>query len=237
MKLITLFQQLSDNIQSLTFSEPVTHVYNPLVYARKPLERYIRDFGQGQKEILLLGMNPGPFGMAQTGVPFGDVRMVRDWIGIDEPVGKPEHEHAKRPILGFDCPRSEVSGTRLWGWAQQRFKTPERFFSRFFVYNFCPLIFLEASGRNRTPDKLPMAERKPLIEACNHTLRRVVEEMKPTYVIGIGGFAEKQAQEALAGIQSITIGRIPHPSPANPAANKGWAEAAEKAIAAYSLSF
>src|SRR5688572_32536315 len=95
-------------------------------------------------------MNPGPFGMAQTGVPFGDVAMVRDWLGIVAAVAKPRDEHPKRPVLGFECQRSEVSGARLWGWARARFGTPQRFFERFFVANYCPLAFMESSGANRT---------------------------------------------------------------------------------------
>ena len=35
------------------------------------------------KRVVFLGMNPGPFGMAQVGVPFGEVAAVRDWLRID----------------------------------------------------------------------------------------------------------------------------------------------------------
>ena len=175
-------------------------------------------------------MNPGPFGMAQTGVPFGDVAMVRDWMGIEAPVGKPREEHPKRPVLGFDCPRSEVSGTRFWGWARDSFGTPERFFERFFVWNYCPLIFIEESGRNRTPDKLPKAEREPLFQACDAALLRMWEHLQPRYAVGIGKFAEGRLRAVIDG-ESASIGAIPHPSPANPKANKGWAKAAVAALA------
>src|SRR5690606_21281024 len=157
-----------------------------LEYARIPYERYLARYGVGQKEVLLLGMNPGPFGMAQTGVPFGEVSLVRDWLRIEGPVGKPAEEHPKRPILGFDCHRSEVSGARIWGWAKERFQSPDRFFSRFFVFNYCPLVFMEASGRNLTPDKLPKAERESLFAACDEALRRLVELWEPRWVIGVG---------------------------------------------------
>src|SRR4026209_220177 len=110
----------------------------------------------------MLGMNPGPFGMVQTGVPFGDVAMARSWLGVVGPVARPRDEHPKRPVLGLECRRSEVSGARLWGWARDTFKSPDRFFERFFVVNYCPLLFMEAGGRNLTPDKLPSAERAPL---------------------------------------------------------------------------
>src|SRR5262245_9501569 len=159
MDLVGISRELGRRVGKLRFGPPVTHVYNPLVYARAPHEAYLRRYGGGRGRVVLVGMNPGPFGMAQTGVPFGDVVMVRDWLGIDGPVGHPEHEHPARPVLGFACERSEVSGTRLWGWVKQRFGAPERFFSRFFVANYCPLAFMEDGGRNRTPDKLPTVER------------------------------------------------------------------------------
>jgi single-strand selective monofunctional uracil DNA glycosylase len=172
------------------------------------------------REMLMVGMNPGPFGMAQTGVPFGDVAMVRDFLGIVGPVGRPPVEHPRRPIAGFECHRSEVSGTRFWGWARSRFGIAERFFERVYVANWCPLVFMEESGRNRPPDKLPPAERAPLFEACNEALARVAEILGPSLVVGVGGFAEQRAREALGG--EVRIGRILHPSPASPAANTDW---------------
>lgn len=185
--------------------------------------------------MLLVGMNPGPFGMAQTGVPFGDVTMVRDWMGIEAQVHKPAREHPKRPIDGFACTRSEVSGTRLWGWARKRFGTPDQFFERFFVANYCPLCFMEESGRNRTPDKLPACEAEPVFAACDEALRKTVETLRPAYVLGVGAFAEGRIREAL-GDCAMTIGRILHPSPASPAANRDWAGAAEKAMRGYGIA-
>jgi single-strand selective monofunctional uracil DNA glycosylase len=179
-------------------------------------------------------MNPGPFGMAQTGVPFGEVSAVRDWLGIDSPVGKPPREHPKRPVLGFDCPRSEVSGARVWGWARATFGTPERFFRRFFVGNYCPLLFLEASGRNLTPDRLPASELAPLAAACDRALVRTAEILSPRVVVGVGKFAEEAARRALAGT-GIRVGGILHPSPASPAANRGWADEATRQLRALSI--
>ncbi|HTY17728.1 MAG TPA: uracil-DNA glycosylase family protein [Myxococcota bacterium] len=214
----------------LRFAPPVSHVYDPLAYAGTPFEAYLRRYGGGRKEVVLLGMNPGPFGMAQTGVPFGEVSAVRDWLGIEGAVLRPPREHPKRPVRGFACARSEVSGRRLWGWARARYVSPERFFARFFVANYCPLLFLEASGRNRTPDKLPAAERAPLFRACDTALRRSIEALQPRFVVGVGAFAEGRAREVLDGLEVI-VGRIPHPSPASPAANRGWEAQAERALA------
>lgn len=212
------------------FGPPTQCVYNPLIYAQAPHHLYWRKYGRAPKEILLLGMNPGPWGMAQTGVPFGDVAMVSEWLGIRAEVDTPAQMHPKRPILGFDCPRGEVSGQRLWGWARRRFGTPERFFQRFFVANYCPLVFMEQSGRNRTPDKLPKNESAPLLAACDEALQRTALLMRPRMVVGIGKFAALQAQRALAHVE-VQVGLITHPSPANPKANAGWAELVEQELA------
>ena len=225
---------LSRAVGPLAFSPPVTHVYNPLVYARRPHRRYLETYGGAGKEVLLLGMNPGPWGMAQTGVPFGEIAAARDWLGVEAAVDRPPEEHPRRPIEGFACSRSEVSGRRLWGWAAERFGTPERFFARFFVHNYCPLVFMEASGRNRTPDKLPAAEREPLFAACDAALEATVEALAVPRVVGVGAFAEGRARAALDGLEvagkRIEVGRILHPSPASPAANRGWAEQVEREL-------
>ncbi|MFP6582262.1 MAG: uracil-DNA glycosylase family protein [Candidatus Hydrogenedentota bacterium] len=229
MKITTIARRLSKAANDLTFSPPVTHIYNPLSYARRSNELYIDTFAQTPKEVLFLGMNPGPFGMAQTGVPFGEVSLVRDWMGIEAKVDRPDDEHPKRPIQGFDCTRSEVSGARLWGWARDRFGTADAFFERFFVWNYCPLVFMTETGANFTPDKLPKAEQKELFDICDTALRSMVNELHPKWVIGVGKFAEKRALHALPDFTGH-IGTILHPSPASPAANRGWAQAAEKQL-------
>lgn len=223
--LVSISADLSARVEALAFPS-VPFVYDPLVYAREPHEAYLRRWGsKAPRELLLVGMNPGPFGMAQTGVPFGDVAMVRDFVGITGAVGKPPHEHPKRPVAGFGCHRSEVSGTRFWGWARDRFGTAGRFFERVFVANWCPLVFMEESGRNRTPDKLPPSERLELFEACDGALARVVDALRPTLVVGVGLLAEARAR--IAAGDTVRIGSIPHPSPANPAASRGWPEAVD----------
>lgn len=221
---------LLKDLAPLRFGPPVTHVYNPLEYAGRAYARYLALYGKAPKEVVLVGMNPGPWGMAQTGVPFGEVHLVRDWLGIEVPIQGPANTHPKRPVTGFACTRSEVSGARLWGWIRETFHTPERFFARFFVANYCPLIFIEESGRNRTPDRLPAAEREPLLAACDRALRRTVERLAPRHVVGVGKFAESRARQALQDLP-VAIGRLTHPSPANPAANRGWGPLAARELA------
>ena len=224
--LIAAAQKLSGDVGRMTFSSPVTHVYNPLEYAWEPHALYLRRFGGGVKRIVFLGMNPGPFGMAQCGIPFGEIAAARDWMGLVAPVGKPANENPKRPVEGFACTRSEVSGKRLWGLFRERFGTAEAFFAEHFVANYCPLAFFDG-GRNLTPDKLPAHEAGPLYSACDEHLRALVAALEPDWVVGIGGFAEARAAIALQGMKT-RIGKVLHPSPANPAANRGWAEAAAR---------
>ena len=197
MQPVRIARELSRAVSKLDFAPPVTHVYNPLDYAREPHDRFVKRFAKPGVDALLLGMNPGPWGMAQTGVPFGEIAAVRDWMQIDGKVGRPKDEHPKKPVDGFACKRTEGSGKRVWTWAAERFGSPERFFARFFVWNFCPLCFLEEGGKNRTPDKLPAAEREPLYAACDQALVRIVDALSPKMVIGIGKFAETRARDKL----------------------------------------
>ena len=220
-------KRLSEVVNSLSFGEPTSFIYNPLDYAWAIHEQYLKLAGVGKKKVVLLGMNPGPFGMAQTGVPFGEIPAVRDWMGLKGAVEKPNPEHPKRPVEGLNCQKSEVSGRRLWGLFAERFESAETFFKDHFVANYCPLVFMEDTGRNRTPDKLPAEERKELEKVCDQHLRELVEILDPVWLVGVGGFARKRAEEALCNMD-IKIGSILHPSPASPAANRGWAEAATK---------
>jgi single-strand selective monofunctional uracil DNA glycosylase len=219
--LVKAARALAAQAEKLQFAAPVRFVYNPLLYAWDAHEIYLRRFGEPPKEVIFLGMNPGPFGMAQTGVPFGEISAVRDWMNIRATIGRPAREHPKRPVLGFACPRTEISGKRLWGLFAQRFGTAERFFARHFVVNYCPLAFLSSTGSNLTPDKLRPVERERLDGICQNHLRQVLELLQPKWVIGVGAFARERAELAAAALP-VRVAQILHPSPASPAANAGW---------------
>ncbi|RRJ96628.1 single-strand selective monofunctional uracil-DNA glycosylase [Opitutaceae bacterium TAV4] len=223
---------LRQQLHGARFSAPAAHVYLPLEYAWAPHEQYLRRYGGGRKRVLFLGMNPGPFGMAQTGVPFGEVAAVRDWMGISGPVGRPADEHPKRRIEGFACPKSEVSGRRLWGLFAQKFGTAEAFFHDHFVANYCPLVWMSATGANLTPDKLSSSEIAPVDEVCLAHLAKLIAALRPEWLIGVGGYAEDKLTQAAARLPGFKgkVGRVLHPSPASPAANRGWAEAATRQL-------
>jgi single-strand selective monofunctional uracil DNA glycosylase len=220
-ELIEAAQKLSAGVQKLKFAAPVTHVYNPLDYAWRAHELYLRRYGNSPKRVIFLGMNPGPFGMAQTGIPFGQIAAVRDWLGITAKIDKPPRENPKRPVLGFGCHRSEISGERLWGLFRERFGTAEKFFRAHIVMNYCPLAFVEASGRNRTPEKLPSRERDKLFAACDEHLREGIRILEPEWLIGVGDFATKRAREVIVD-PTPRLGQILHPSPACPESNVDW---------------
>jgi len=230
-RLIAAAEQLARDAGQLQFGPPVTHVYNPLDYAWPAHRQYILQSQPATTRVLFLGMNPGPWGMTQTGVPFGQVEAVRDWLQIDAEIRKPAHEHPKRPVEGLACPRSEVSGQRLWGLFRERFGEPAHFFHEHFVVNYCPLVFMEASARNRTPDKLPPAERQPLVAICDRHLQAVIDCLQPEFLVGIGAYAEDCLRRASQS-NGTQISRILHPSPASPAANRNWAAAATNQLIA-----
>lgn len=233
-ELIKPARKLNEDLENVVFSSPVAFVYRPLEYAWTPHELYLKRYGSTPKRVLFLGMNPGPFGMTQTGVPFGEIAAVRDWMGIETPVAKPPVEHPKRPITGFACTKSEVSGRRLWGLFAERFGTADAFFKDHFVVNYCPLVWMSETGANLTPDKLSSSEMAPVEAACQAHLAEVIRILKPSFLIGVGAFAEARLMRAAEtlGNKDAVIGKVLHPSPASPAANRGWAEAATKQLEA-----
>jgi len=235
-KLVHAAETLRDSVDALRFAPPVAHVYNPLRYAMGPYREYLHRFASATRPVLLLGMNPGPFGMMQTGIPFGEVASVRDWMGLRASIDRPALQHPRRPIQGWETTRSEVSGRRLWGWAASRYGRAEQFFARHFVINYCPLVFLEASGRNRTPDQLPAGERSELDRHCMRHLEAAIAILQAKVLIGVGGFAADRLRSAVTRLgctDSVPrVIRILHPSPASPAANRGWEEAVDATLQA-----
>ncbi len=229
--------ELSDNLEGVIQSKkfpPEIFVYNPLLYAQSAFFSYLDEYVHSPLNAIFLGMNPGPNGMMQTGIPFGDISFVKNYLGISTGIEKPPREHPKKPILGFDWPRSEVSGTRLWSFIQSRYSEPESFFQKYFVLNYCPLGFLSVSGANLTPDKLPIDLRKKVEAHCDDYLLKIVPHFKAKTLIGIGGYASKVFERLFP---ESSIATILHPSPASPAANRGWAQVASKQLKAAGIDF
>ncbi|XP_053825329.1 single-strand selective monofunctional uracil DNA glycosylase [Vidua macroura] len=223
-RFLALQRGLSERLRALPPpGPPVALVYAPLEYAWEPHRRFVRRFLRAPTAVLFLGMNPGPFGMAQTGVPFGEAWHVREWLRVSGAVRRPPREHPKRPVLGLRCPRAEVSGARFWGLVRSLCPDPRAFFRHCFVHNLCPLLFLAASGRNVPPPELRAAERERLLAPCAAALAATVEALGVRLVVALGRVAELRARRALraAGL-AVPVAWIPHPSPRNPRANRGW---------------
>ncbi len=226
-------QELTRELKPLKFAEPVSCVYLPTDYAWETHCEYLEKYGLGEKKVLFLGMNPGPWGMSQTGVPFGEIPAVRDWMGISGEVEKPDPEHPKREVVGFACKRSEVSGRRLWGLFAEKYPEAKDFFQDHFVVNYCPLVWMGETGKNITPDKLPKAEMVPVEKACKKHLAAVIAAQEPEWLIGIGAYAEKKLIETVKEYfpsREFKTGKILHPSPASPIANRGWEPQAERQL-------
>lgn len=228
-------QRLSEQVDALEFQKPVAWVYNPLNYAWAAHKRYLERYARPTCRVVFLGMNPGPFGMAQTGVPFGEIPAVRDWLGIELPVNQPSRVHPKRPVDGFQCAKSEVSGRRLWGLFAERFENADAFFEEHFVANYCPLVFMDEGGRNVTPDKIERNDAAQLEAICDEHLGCLLTSLRPEYVVGVGAYAENCLKRVVKNRSeladsAVVISKILHPSPASPAANRDWAGQATKQL-------
>ena len=227
--LIERTRRFSQEVDALRFTFD-GYVYNPLQYAWKAHEQYLRRFVHRGAPVLLLGMNPGPFGMAQTGIPFGEVNAVRSWMGIEESVEKPALEHPARPVAGFTIKRSEISGQRLWGLMQARYGPADEFFKEHAVMNYCPLVFVDKgkTGKNVVPEKLLKNERELLESLCDAYLKDIIAFIGPQYLVGVGKYAERKLNKAMSGTsvgkENPIVVSILHPSPGSPLANAGWGQ-------------
>lgn len=235
-QLCALTDNLADACDRLPPPPKDMLVRNPLRYARAGHRAWLRKFAPAHPGLhcLFVGVNPGPWGMGQTGVPFGQIAAVRDWMGLDFVVQQPPNPHQARPVQGLDCKRSEVSGARLWGLMQERFGTAQNFFGTHFVVNHCPLLFTDLGGgraRNLTPDKLPRPWRDELLAICDDWLLAVLRLLAPRFAISIGGETHKRLLAMAEGLE-LQVGRMPHPSPANPQASHDYSGKATAALVA-----
>lgn len=209
--------EIRDKLKSLSYPYFTYHVFD---YAYDPFWEYICRYGKNEKKNIFLGINPGPFGMMQNGIPFGAMSIVKDWLSIKAPIKTPQIQHPMRVIKGWKETREEESGARLWGLAKKVFVNPENFFKENFVLNYCPLGFIDEVGKNVTPDKLPQELREQVEKICDNFLSFFVEIYKPDLILGVGRYAEKQAQKINS--LNLKVVYLPHPSPLNPQSYQLW---------------
>nr|XP_022920875.1 single-strand selective monofunctional uracil DNA glycosylase-like [Onthophagus taurus] len=224
-------QQLSLELNNLTFSFPVHYIYNPLEYAWEPHSTFVKTYCKGTKDVLFLGLNPGPWGMCQTGIPFGEVNISKEWLKMNGEVEKPKDECPKKQIKGFECHRSEESGKRFYGFFKNLCRTPEAFFKNAFVYNLCPLAFMKKESANITPHELKGQIKKDIENICGKTLVDILKLLDIKIIVALGRYTEKQAIEITQGFQlgHIKVIYMPHPSP-RVVGNNNWAEKAQNVL-------
>ena len=214
-QVISIYAKLSEEMDLLIPDIPVL-AYNVLSYAGCNHEEYLRIAVRGEGRVVMLGMNPGPYGMTQTGVPFGAVSFVRSYLGITGDVGKPVNESSLCPVRGMAVSRDEASGRAVWTMAS-RYGSRDEFFSKCVVLNYCPLVFFDGRGRNLTPDKLPRGIRERIEARCSQALADIFDTLRPSSVIALGRYAEAKAR-----MTGISVHYFPHPSPLNPSSGRFW---------------
>ncbi|XP_053682606.1 single-strand selective monofunctional uracil DNA glycosylase isoform X2 [Sabethes cyaneus] len=220
--------QLCEALKQVTLGD-VAVTYNPIEYAAELHIAYLQKFLDGPKPVLFLGMNPGPWGMCQTGVPFGYIPAVRDWMQLRGQVSKPNPELESRPVDGLNCTRAEQSGKRWWDLFQSLCGEPEVFFRNCFVFNICPLAFFHTTGRNITPADLKGTSKTRLQEICTTYLKEALELLQPAIIVSVGRYTEDRVKalvkQKLLDPNSVQLKCIPHPSPRS-VNNTNWTEKA-----------
>lgn len=65
---LRLENELVSQLKNLNYGPDVEFIYNPLQYASELHKAFLNKFLDSNKKVLFLGINPGPWGMCQTGV-------------------------------------------------------------------------------------------------------------------------------------------------------------------------
>ena len=226
-KLVEVTKRFSEEcsnqkVRLINENKNIDFAYNPLNYAWESHKNYLKNYGDLGATKIIMGMNPG-HGMGNTGIPFGCPEKVKNYLKIrDVKINKPKKIHPKRLVTGLECKKPEISGKRIWGLIEEIYGAPEKAFQNIFVLNHFPLWMFNSSGQNITPDKLSISSSKIIFEKCNRYLIDVVSILKIKRIICVGKYASRMAHKAVknSDFQDLIIDEIPHPSPANPLANK-----------------
>ena len=203
-------------------NDNIEFAYNPLNYAWEPHKKYLENYGSLGAKTIVMGMNPG-HGMGNTGIPFGCPEKVSKYLNITGlKVKEPVKVHPKRRINGLECEKPEISGKRILGLIEDIYGPPKNAFKNVFVLNHFPLWMFNSAGQNITPDKLKKSSAEDIFKICNKYLSDIINMLNAKKIIGVGKYANKMAHIAIKenNLEGIIIEEIPHPSPANPLANK-----------------
>lgn len=220
---------LNNELNELQFPKNITHIYNPIVYALNLHCQYIKKFLNGKKKVMLIGMNPGPNGMVQNGVPFGNTNTVKNLMKIQGQVDQPPSLNPKRPVTGLSCTTEEPSGVRIWNLLQKLAGSLEVFGEQCFLHNFCPLAFFDEQGKNITPSELKGKIKSTLRDICLKYLEKEIQLIQPEIIIAIGSYVgdslRKLSKQSIYVRTNIKILQLAHPSPRS-LNNNNWPEKA-----------
>ncbi len=216
-------------------------IWNPGLYGETWHARFRRLYRPGQHPLVVFGLNPGPYGMAQTGIPFTDIRrlvsalpdLAAELRGRGERVEPPGlAPPGLRPYLSRSF---ESSAVRVYRFLKKGWGGAERGWTEVVVANPCTLLFIDpAEGKNRTPADLARAARlrgsgrdqvRELVESFGRIRIRCavesIEALSPRGAILLG----KDVQAALGPALRRILGEarvIPWEHPAR-AVPESWA--------------
>ncbi|XP_073819638.1 uncharacterized protein isoform X2 [Musca autumnalis] len=187
-------------------------IYNPLDYdAAKIHKDYLKRYLKGPKRVLFVTMNPASHGELQTGIPFGHMPTIREYMKlkstiIDSPVPHPsEDEEQER----------ENNSIYFWQMIREIFYSQNFFLSKFFqqrfVHSFCPLAFIDGEKQFVTLENLPdKTYRKEVTKACVHILEKQLKLLQPDMVIVMGGYVHGNMQRSKY-CKTKLLPQIPNP--------------------------
>jgi len=176
-------------------------VINPLEYLWLQYGYYTSCYHNQYPRAMIIGMNPGPKGMSQTGIPFGSPNIIPSILPnkslfneIRDNEGSPVSSPHRR-ITGPSNTTVEVSGNRLWSALIKRYGDFKSITSEIFVDNICPLLFLcgKNGSKNLTPDKLtPSPAKIILIRLCTERLQKIYQCLgEPSNIVALGRWSHK----------------------------------------------
>jgi single-strand selective monofunctional uracil DNA glycosylase len=215
-------------------------VLDPGRYGERWHHRFRRCYPVGPRPLLVFGLNPGPYGMAQTGVPFTDLkrlefhlpRLWRELLAAREPVALPGL--APPSLRPFLTRTFESSSVRVYKFLERAFGSAEQAFRRVAFVNPCPLLFIDrATGENRTPADLPRAAPRLMREfdaLRRTTVLEAVSELEARGAVLLGKDVARAAAPALrAALPADSVLEWEHPARAVP---ETWARGLHESLAA-----
>ena len=201
-------------------------VWNPQLYGLPLYRRFAAEhLPHARGGIVAFGLNPGKYGMAQTGIPFTDVtRAARVGIAIEPPGLAPA---SLRPFL--KSYRVERSSASVYGLLDEAWGSPREGWRALWAVAPCGLLFLEKDGENVTPADARLARRDDVRELRLRVIRESIAAAKPRGVLLLGQDVARVAAEALAAEDVLVVD---HPVARGPG-RRGpawWAQTVTEAV-------